>query len=169
MANFISKSLGKKSPLRLILLPLLSLVILAVLSSVVLRSAFARIQSLRGELENAQRDENVLKEKEIILKEVQQSIAGQAQVVALALPSENPALIVISQVKNLAFERALFPQNLEVGAETQEAELMSVPISFDMEGDLTEVLDFVKSLTSISPLSTIDKLAIDHSAGVSHA
>ena len=58
---------------------------------------------------------NILSSKEAALREVQNSTVSQVDSVLNAVPSKNPILLVISQIKNLAAEKGIAISKLQAG------------------------------------------------------
>src|SRR3972149_11308684 len=133
-------TLGKKliTPnIRVFIPPLLFLGILIIISILAARVGFARIGSQREELAGARRNENILSQKESVLRELQTDVPGYAQTAATVLPEKNPALILISQLKTLSAPQGLILGNFKVGSEIGgEGAIATVDVTFSVDGSL---------------------------------
>lgn len=142
--------------------PLLVLTLLITVSLVGFSRAFSEIGSLRQESEKASKSENVLKSKLGVLSESQASVATDANYAVSFLPGENPALLVLYQLRASAANYGLILSNLKVNPEAKDASgFLKTSISFDVLGPLQQILDFVNSTKTISPNVWIEKTELD--------
>ncbi len=146
--------------LKVILKPVLFLVVLVILSIIVVKEGFARISSLRSELETAKKEESVLSQKESFLREVVSTVGSNAEVSLAAIPAKNSTLIALSQLKTLSSRNNVTLSNIRVGMETKEGDLSSAQIRFDAEGSLTSVLNFIKGLGDLLPITIADNIKL---------
>ncbi len=144
--------------LKIAVKPLLVLTLLIVVSLIGFSRAFYEIGSLREESAAAEKSENVLKSKLDVLSESQTMATTDANYAVSFLPGENPALLVLYQLRASAASSGLLFSNFKVGSEMKEAgDFMKVSVSFDLQGPLQQVLDFVNSIKAISPNVWIEK------------
>lgn len=156
--------------LKIAVKPLLILVLLISVSVIGLSKAFYKIGSLKEGLSDARKSENVLKSKLDILSGNVASVATDANHAASFLPGENPALLVLYQLRSNIVKSELFPSKLNVGPEVKDpGGFMTVSISFDVEGPLQKVLDFVNSIRSTAPNVWIEKTEIDFTGDILQA
>ena len=87
--------------------PLLVLALLITLSLVGLSRAFYEIGSLREESAKTVKNENTLKSKLDILSASQVSVTTDANYAVSFLPGENPALLVLYQLRSSAVKNGL--------------------------------------------------------------
>ena len=166
-------TLGKKliTPnIRVFIPPLLFLGILIIISILAARVGFARIGSQREELAGARRNENILSQKESVLRELQTDVPGYAQTAATVLPEKNPALILISQLKTLSAPQGLILGNFKVGSEIGgEGAIATVDVTFAVDGSFAQVVEFIGAIARIAPLSNLEKAKINQSLGAARA
>jgi len=142
--------------------PLLVLALLITLSLVGLSRAFYEIGSLREESAKTVKNENTLKSKLDILSASQVSVTTDANYAVSFLPGENPALLVLYQLRSSAVKNGLLLSNFKVGSEAKDAGgFMKVSVSFDLQGPLPQILDFVNSVKSIAPNVWIEKTELN--------
>lgn len=142
--------------------PLLVLVLLITVSLIGFSRAFYEIGSLRQESETVNKSENVLKSKLDTLSGSQASVTTDANYAASFLPGENPALLVLYQLRESAVKSGLLFSNFKVGSEMKDAGgFMTVSVSFDLQGPLAQILDFVNSIKAISPNVWIGKTELN--------
>lgn len=165
----IRKSLIPAS-INTILVPLLLLLALIILSVFALNIGLSRLSLQSGQLSEASKDENILTTKEGLLREVQTSVLSQADLTVSAVPPKNPVLAVISQLKNLSLAAGITLSNLKAGSGSKEqGGLSTVEISFDAEGTFGAVLSFIRTISSFSPLTTVEKVSLTQTAGAARA
>jgi len=141
--------------------PLLILLLLIAFSFIGLSKAFYEIGSLRETLAKAKKSENILKTKLDTLS-VSADVSENANSAVSFLPGENPALLVLWQLRSNAIGSGLLLSNYKVGSEVKDASgFMKVALSFDVDGPVEAVLGFVNITKSISPNVWIDKTELD--------
>ncbi|OGM75916.1 hypothetical protein A2210_00985 [Candidatus Woesebacteria bacterium RIFOXYA1_FULL_40_18] len=152
--------------IQILIYPSIILTALAILSFVVINFGLAQISKQSQAVSEAKVNEKILAEKEATLTEVSATVAKEAASVSLALPEENPALAILSQLKLLALSKTIVLSNIKVGVGSQEENLLRVNISFNANGQDINVLDFLSSIKNISPITTIEKIKMSQVSGV---
>lgn len=145
------------------------LAVLVVLAVVVLRLATTQIPSQRSKLTLQLQKEQVLEQKTELLRVVESEAQNQAQVLSFALPSQNSSFVAVSQLKFLAAQELIILTNLKIGAETKDGNIASSDISFDAEGALPSVLNFLEGISGVAPIMTIEKIQINQAQGAARA
>ena len=164
----MKKSLYKLiSPdIRVIAMPIAILMGIVILALISYRIAYSKISTQREEVAAAKEVEKVLNDKQKVLTQVGANIGSYVNSVAASVPEKNPVLMMISQLKSLAGTRNITINNLKGGSEVNsQGSIPVVNLNFEVGGSLSNVLDFLKSLETVAPLSTIDQLKIAQSAG----
>ncbi len=165
----IRKSLIPAS-INTIVAPLFLLLALIILSALALKVGLSRLSLQSDQLSETSKDENVLKTKEGLLREVQTSVLSQADLTVSAVPPKNPVLAVVSQLKNLSLAGGITLSNMKAGSGSKEqGGLSTVEISFDAEGTFASVLAFIRAISSFSPLTTVEKVSLTQTAGAARA
>lgn len=145
--------------------PSIFLIAITALLLTSIKMGIAQITREQNELSSLAKNTDILSSKEAVLREVQNSAVSQVDSVVGAVPSKNPLLLVISQIKNLASEKGLILSRLQAGGESKaQTTLSSGDISFDIEGDTSSILNFVKTIAEASPLMTIEKISLTQTA-----
>ena len=158
------------SNIEVMVVPIVLITVLIILSILVAKIGISKVNSQREKLTVAQTDEVIFKQKQEILQEVQGEVLSLADLSASAVPNKNPALAVISQLKNLASSKSVVLSNLQVGSKSGIGkEISKVDISFDVDGDFSSVLDFLQDTSKIAPISQIEKIEINQAAGATRA
>lgn len=152
--------------IQILIYPSIILTALAILSFVVINFGLAQISKQSQAVSEAKINEKILAEKEATLTEISATVAKEAASVSLALPEENPALAILSQLKLLALSKTIVLSNIKVGVGSQEENLLRVNISFNANGQDINVLDFLSSIKNISPITTIEKIKMSQVSGV---
>ena len=146
--------------------PLALLVVLLLLFVFALRIGIGQIISLSRKVAESKVEEQVLTEKLEILKTSEDSALPLADLSLVAIPAENPALIVISQLKNLAGEKGVGVSNIEAKETAAFASIFHADIEVTVDGEIGPLFDFLKGLGSISPLLTLDQVIIRQESGI---
>ena len=156
--------------MKVMLLPLTLLLAMVVLAVIVLKVGVARINTQRIELQKATKNETILTQKQQVLQTLESNILSYADAAIIAMPDKNPSLITLSQLKILAERNALSLNNIEIrGKMKDKSGASKTTISFEVEGALSQVLNYLISTTSFAPLSVIDRVDIAQTGGVIRA
>jgi len=148
--------------LKIAVKPFLVLALLITVSLVGFSRGLYQIGSLRQESVAAGKSQNILKSKLDMLISNEINVAADANYAVSFLPGENPALLVLYQLRSSAASSGLLLSNFKVGSEMKNAGgFMTVSISFNVEGPLSQILDFVNSIKVISPNVWIAKTELD--------
>lgn len=147
-------------------MPLIYTFLAVLLFILAVKVGLDRINDQRQKVLEGRRIENTLVAKEALLREVEVDISGFVDSASSAVPEKNPALVMLSQLKNLALVNGLTLTTFKVASETQAAGLGSVDVSFDIDGTLPATLSFLKSLSTIAPISTIEKVKVNTASQV---
>ena len=155
-------------PLMLPLLSVFSLVILSIVSFNILNS---RISAKKTELDTSKSEEETLIEKRKVLSEFDSLVSSSTlSSIDLAFPGENPALMMLSQINNLSSSFGLTVVELNVGKETDfENDTKKVSINLSIDGPLEGVINFVKTLGTLSPVNVVDNVEFINSGDLTRA
>ena len=144
---------------RVIMIPLASLIILVILSTFVFKDLYSRISLERLKLERVRKDGTVLQQKQVFLQEVKEQVLSLSDSTLLALPDTNSALLEISQLKNIAEENAVALENLGVGGgDAAKGDISNVIITFDVLGKFDDVLNFLVEIQNTAPLARLENV-----------
>jgi hypothetical protein len=150
--------------------PLLVLALLAILSLTGFSKAFSEIGSLKEQQAKAVKSENILKSKLDTLSINEASVSTDANHAVSFLPGENPALLVLYQLRAGAVNSGLILSDLKVGSGIQDPNgFMRVSISFDVEGPLMQILDFISSSKVMAPNIWVERTDLEFSGDVVRA
>lgn len=155
--------------IRAFMLPVGLLFVLIVLFIFSFKIGLERIKTQRDTLNKAQSDEKILTDKESLLRQFEIEVGSTADTTATALPDKNPALSILSQLKAFAATRGIILANAKIGQEVTGQDVSRVDITFDADGDFTQVMDFLNSLENVAPIIFIGKTKITQIAGISRA
>jgi len=131
--------------------------LLVLISYFVGKAGYSKIQSQRSAVVSARKTENVLVEKESELKS-STKIYTYVKQVSIALPDKNPALVLISQIRNLSSLNVSTLEDLRIGGMAGTEVVSKVNISFSLNGRYPDLMSFLKDTKTLSPLLTIQKV-----------
>lgn len=145
--------------IQIILLPLLSLMALLLLFVFSVKTGVSKIQVLQSNINSQKGVENTLRQKEDLLKSVEGSVSDQTAVVNSALPGKNPVLLTMYQVRSLGLDGLVRLSGSKVGTTgTKESSLDAIGMTFNIQGQIEDVLKSINKLKLITPLTVIDKV-----------
>ena len=145
--------------IQIILLPLLSLMALLLLFVFSVRTGISKIQVLQSNINSQKGVENTLRQKEELLKSVEESVSDQTATVNSALPGKNPVLLTMYQVRSLGLDGLVQLSGSKVGTTgTKESSLDAIGMTFNIQGQIEDVLKSINKLKLITPLTVIDKV-----------
>lgn len=155
-------------PLAIPFLSVFSLVILSIVSFNILNG---RISTKKAELKKSESEEETLLEKRRILSEFDSLVSSSTlSSIDLAFPEENPALMMLSQIKSLSSSFGLTLVELNVGKATDfENDTKKVSINLSIDGPLEGVISFVKTLETLAPINTVNNVEFINSGDLTRA
>ena len=146
--------------LKTLAVPFVSLIVLIVLVIVLFQVALSKISLQTEEITKTQKEEKVLSAKLSFLSEAESQIGNQAESLSLYLPDKNSALSIIAQIKSLATPYGLIVENIKVGTEIKEGGVSKVSIDFDVDGQTSAILIYLKSLKTAMPVMVFSRVKI---------
>ena len=142
------------------LFPFVYFIVLSLIFVFAIKTGINKISSQRAQLKTLQRTENTLLEKENILKEAQTDILTHFRFSGIALPNENPSLVTLVQIKNLAAGFLLPLDEIKISGTGLGEGASNIGFSFKVLGDLEQIILFLKDTSTLSPITTIDKVEL---------
>jgi Tfp pilus assembly protein PilO len=133
------------------------------------RTGIAKISEQSSTLNEARKTQGVLQQKERLLRQIETEVSSQVDVLANVVPEKNPALIMISQLKNLALVSGVTITTFKIGAQNDAGMVSFVDLSYDADGALTSIIPFLNTVKTLAPISTIDTAKINQQAGAASA
>lgn len=152
-----------------ILIPSVYLLVSIILFVFGAKMGIAKISEQSGTLNEARKTQGVLAQKENLLRQIETEISSQVDVLANVVPEKNPALIMISQLKNLALVSGVTITTFKIGAQNDAGVVSFVDVSYDADGALTSVIPFLNTVKTLAPISTIETAKINQQGGLASA
>ncbi len=151
-------------------LPTLGLLGVLILSIYLLYSfGLSTLYTERDKLAQTKKDHSVLTEKQQVLSGLSQNILPQADASLIAVPGQNPSLLVVSQIKSLANQNSLTIKDISVSSPNSQGDLNSVGLTLSLEGQTGEIINFINGLKSLAPLVFLNALKITNANQISDA
>ncbi len=167
MQNLLSKLPGN---IRMILISVLPLAVTGILFLVVGQFGISKISQVRDQTTKSQQDEATLSQKLTLLSDLSEIASTGSDLSATALPDSNPALTVISQIKNLAVQHGVIISSTKSGAEIKDnSGLSRVDVTFDADAGRSQIFAFVEGIELLAPITLVDKIKINELGGVARA
>ncbi|MCH7641469.1 hypothetical protein IID22_04705 [Patescibacteria group bacterium] len=155
-----------KPNIRTLAVPVFVVVVLLILAFVIGQTGIRQITSKIKELGESRKVENKLEARATVLERVEGVVLGQADVSIIALPEKNPSLLMLTQLSTQAEKHSLtlLGKKTRAGAPAGKG-ITSGEISFSLKGDLKEIIEFLKDIKTLAPLSSIDEVSVKLEGG----
>lgn len=151
--------------LKALIMPVAMLTVLGIAILVAANIILSRISDTTSQIETLQTQSQSLAQKIEVLKQVDATIQSNAATVAL--PSFNPATLLLAQLRKTAEESVVTLGQLEVFAANAPADAMpSITFEFEATGSPASLSSFLLKLQNIAPLVNITQLEINGSSEV---
>lgn len=148
-------------------LPTLGIILLAV---IVVKFGLGKVSDTRSKMLVTQKNQSVLLDKLSIIRNFNESLAGRSGAILIALPDSNPSLAVLNQIKNLGFQSGVVISSIKSGVEVKEDTGISrVDITFDIDGSRVNILNFVKNVPTIAPITLVYQVKINETSASARA
>lgn len=134
-------------------------VIVILLFFVVGKFGIAQITGLRDKISTAKKTESVLSQKYNVLKSVAVVAASGSNQTLAALPKDNPAVMLQSQVKSIAASNLLVIDSLKSVGVSSTSDLSSVTTTVELNGPKDAIIAFIRAMDTIAPITTVDKVS----------
>lgn len=152
-----------------ILIPSVYLLVSIILFVFGAKMGIAKISEQSSSLNEARKTQGVLQQKESLLRQIETEISSQVDVLANVVPEKNPALIMISQLKNLALVSGVTITTFKIGAQNDVGVVSFVELSYDADGALSSIIPFLNTVKTLAPISTIETAKINQQGGLASA
>lgn len=144
-----------------------SVLILIIFSFVI---GLRNISNLQSNITANKTTENTLSKKVLALETVSRTLPGDVTFLDVVLPSKGSVLYALSQIRTQSLNNNLNVSNLKTGNVIPESSgVMKSSVSFEVEGQESDVFTFLSSLGTVLPLINIDKISFNSSLGLSRA
>lgn len=138
----------------------------SVLFFVLIKIGIGKVVSQRSETKKLEKNITVLNQKIDTLSKVEDALSKNIKFFSLALPEDNPSLLISYMVKVNSAQMGLIYDNLKGGSEGKDKNVSKVDITFDLEGPFENMITFTKATENFSPIVTLEKLKMNQSGGI---
>lgn len=166
ISDFISGGKVNSPNIKTLTKPILGILIIFILLVLLFKFGFSKIRMLIGEYKTANEVETMLASKLSQLASDNQTSLENANKLVIALPEKNSAMVMISQMKRLAFEKNLTLGKLEISGLRNTESLNSVQLTAEVSAlDLANLLDYFRNLLNLAPVSSVFEVKISSENG----
>lgn len=145
----------------LTLIPTFGIILALVL---VIPFGISQIKTLLNKISQEKMSQDVLAQKLDLLTNVRDNDVYQTNVLAVAIPDSNPALLSLFQMKNLAGRNGLIISDVKGSGETKDKTGLSrTDISFDLSGSRAQIFSFLSEVSNVSPITVVVKFKMNES------
>ncbi len=124
-----------------------------------------KISSLTSQIDASNLEQKKLQEKVSILQAASSDILVSGETVTLALPSNNPMIYVVSQIKRYSQDLNLKVTNIRtVDIGTKSGDLYKGTIEFNVAGPYQGAISLLEKIRRSFPLTVVEKVTVDPSA-----
>lgn len=150
-----------KQDLDTFVVPIVSFIVLIILSVVVTNIGYGKISEQKTQIEETTKKESVLRQKVQTLQSIDVNVIAHTDDVVFAIPDFDSGPVVLSQIKTVAQERNIAVDNISVSQSSKEqTDLHNVNVRLSVTGEITNILEFVKSLQNIAPIYNVLSVTI---------
>jgi hypothetical protein len=147
------------------------LAIVIILFILVINFGVPKVIDIRSQISSAQTLNATLTQKLSILQSFAQNPAiNNVNAAVAALPTTNPSVVVISQLKNTTACCGVILSNIKSGASSTASTTLQVTnTSFQVVGPRDSVISYLKNVELIAPISVISTVRINENGGITTA
>lgn len=146
---------------KLVAYPAIALGIMATLSVMALTTGYSKVKTQISEFNSAAKNEEILETKVNVLREIASGILVHTDTSITAMPSNNPILWTYSQVKKQAEKHEVELSEITFGRSSGGEGLGGATISFDMQGDVQKMIDYMKDASNLAPVLTLGEVELE--------
>jgi len=152
--------------IKLIINSTLPLIVVIFLFLVAGPFGISKVTDLQSQIDLAQKNKTVLSQKLSLLQSVSGTVSQDSGTSLSALPDTNPSLIVVSEVKTIGSQDGVLVSGIKGGSEIDDPSGTShVGISFNVAGERSQIITFLKDIANIAPITLVDKVKITGNNG----
>lgn len=152
-------------PLKEVFIPLAYFFVLVILYSILLKTGLSKISTQLKAIRTAEKQVNTLTAKVELLKDLEPTLPSYVNAATLALPEKNPALLAISQLKNIAGQNAIFLEDLKISGGGQASGHSNLAVSFKLSGTFEQIISFIEAMKSSAPIVALSDLEFSKTGG----
>jgi hypothetical protein len=159
----------KYSNIKNFLLPVGVIVAILVLGVVVANFLLSKVSSTLAFTHEQETQNQVLKDRLSTLQELSEGIRTSVNIAALAIPDQNPSVLIVSQLKSIAGTYDIVLSNLTInalGLEGTDGQVVTYDVAFEAAApDYESVSLFIDNLSKVTPLVNLSSLEITTATG----
>lgn len=121
------------------------------------------VSETRSNISIESKQQVVLEERLSTLRTVQVEVENSSNIVTSALPQNNPAILIISNLKSLASENEVLIEDLRINSASGgiwSEDLNTAIVSVTVSGNYEGILEFIDKLQTISPIVNLSSLSL---------
>lgn len=145
--------------------PMLMLVTLIILNITIFKIGFTTITSQFDNISKKKEAVETLEAKVNVLSDLGSTVLASNESLLLALPSRNPALVMLGQYDNLSNSSRVSLEDTSIGTQSQIGENISqTTISVTLQSDnLGDLFEFSSKLRDYLPLNNVEDISVKRS------
>jgi len=145
-----------KPNLRVLVVPTILIGSLLIVSVIVIKNGINQISSQVKTLSELSKSEKKLEEKANVLKNMGPIVVDQADQTVIAIPKNNPSVLMLFQLSQLANEKELVVVEKEVAVSREDKSgITSSIVTLKAVGQIEQIIPFLQGIKTLAPLSNI--------------
>lgn len=145
-----------KPNIRILAFPVILVIIVVVLAFIIGQRGITQITTSLKDLRDIEATSNAYEARVNSLEKIGEVVIDQTDTTLVALPEKNPSLIMIYQLNRLADNYSLDLSSIGTNSGSPIGQIQKGQITFVVGGGSRDVIDFMKEIKRITPLSTVD-------------
>src|SRR4030042_2344043 len=125
---------------------LISFVVLFILSS---KTAYTKISSQLKSIKEIDTKNGAIEAKIEELRNIKTESFPDSEIILTSFPEDDPSLWMLTQLRRKSEEYSLFVENQKVSFSSPDTEIVSSNISFDLIGDVSNIIKFLLDLDKV--------------------
>jgi len=155
-----------KKDLRILILPLAAIGLVIILIAVTGNFAYSQYKNKVAEIENLTSTKNILNTKATELEQKKTALSSLVSSALLAVPDENPSLMIYNHLKRISLANGIVFLNLRASSTIPEDEtenlMYSATFKTTSATELPDALLFLDDMNRISPLVLFTGLSMNN-------
>ena len=133
----------------------ISFIILFIFSS---KTAYSKISGQLKSIKDLDTKNSAIEAKIEELSNIQTDLFPDSEVILTSFPEDDPSLWMLTQIRRKAEENLLFVENQKISFSDSDTEIVSSNISYDLIGDVSNIVKFLLEIDKVAPISSLNKV-----------
>jgi hypothetical protein len=152
-------STGKmKLNITALIFPVIFFILFLVLFVFSSKTAYSKISGQLKSIKDIDTKNSAIEAKIEELRNIKTDSFPDSEVILTSFPEDDPSLWMLTQLRRKSEEYSLFVENQKISFSDPDTEIVSSDISFDLIGDVSNILKFLLEMDKVAPISSLNKV-----------